>query len=69
MQKILSQNFFAPPPLFRPQKFQGPLFDMKIKGQPHRKSYKLNFPRKICGHFFKAPSPLGGLKLLRAPFC
>ena len=35
--------------------FAPPLFDMKILGQPHRKSYKLNFPRKICGHFFKVP--------------
>ena len=24
-------------------------------GQPHRKSYNLNIPRKICCHIFKAP--------------
>ena len=44
------------------------LFDMKTMGQPNRKSYKLNFPRKICGHFFKAP--LWRVKNFKnLPFC
>ena len=53
-------------PLFWPQKFQGPFFDMKIMYQSRRKLYKLNFPRKICGIFFHPP--LGGSKRLRPPF-
>ena len=62
------KNFSGPP--FRPQKFQGPLFDMRIMGQPHGKSYKLNFPWKIWGHFFQGPPLARGSKLLRAPpFC
>ena len=42
MQKIFIAKIFRPPP-FRPQKNQGPLFAMKIMGQPHRKACKLNF--------------------------
>ena len=41
---------------------------MKIMGQPHRKTCKLNFQWKICGNFFQGP-PLQGSKILRAPFC
>ena len=53
--KNIIATFLGPLP-FRPQKFQSPLFDMKIMGQPHRKSFKPNFPKKIGGHFFfKAP--------------
>ena len=46
--------FLGPPP-FKPQKFQDPLFDMKTMGEPHRKLYKLNFPRKMCGYHFQDP--------------
>ena len=65
---FITKLFWGPP--FRPQKFQGPLFDMRIMGQPHGKSYKLNFPWQIWGHFFQAPPLARGSKLLRdPPFC
>ena len=37
-KKNFIANIFRVSP-FRPQKFQGLHFDMKIMGQPHRKSY------------------------------
>ena len=52
-KKIITKFWGTP---FRPQKFQGPPPpDMKIIDQPHRKSYKFNFHRKICGNFFQGP--------------
>ena len=33
-------------------------WELWVNGEPHGKSYKLNFPWKICGHFFQAPPPL-----------
>ena len=47
------------------KKIQGPLFAMKIMGQPHRKACKLNFYWKIC-NFFQGPS-LQGSKILGTP--
>ena len=43
-QKIFIVKIFHPSPSDPPpQKFKGPLFAMKITGQPHRKACKLNF--------------------------
>ena len=58
-KKVSSQNFLGP--LSDLKNFRGPFFDVKIMGQPHRKSYHLNFPGK-----FVIINPLGGLKHLRA---
>ena len=63
-KKIIVNIFQGPPSDLK--KIQGPLFTMKIMGQPHRKSCKLNFYWKICGNFFQGP-PLQGSKSLRAP--
>ena len=46
-------KMFRLPPLDL-KNFKAPLFDMKIMGQPHRKSYKLNFPRNFVV-IFKPP--------------
>ena len=64
MQKKILQSFVGP--LFRPQKIQGPLFAMKIMGQPHRKACKLYFHCKIFVIFFQGP--LTRLKNLKGPF-
>ena len=66
-KKIIAKNFRAPFQTSKMSASTPPLFDMKIMGQLQRKSYKLHFPTKICGHFFSRPA-LGGSKLLRAPF-
>ena len=64
MQKKYCEHFFPP---LRPLKISGPLFAMKVMGQPHKKVCKLNFHWKICGNFFQAPS-LQSSNLLRSPF-
>ena len=63
-KKYLSRKFFGAP--FKPKKkIQGPLFAMKITGQPHRKASKLTFTGKFVVIFFRPP--LQGSKILRAP--
>ena len=42
-KKINYRENFSGPPLQTAKNFQGPLFAMKITGQPHRKACNLNF--------------------------
>ena len=67
MQKKNHSEYFWDP-LLDLKNVRPPLFDMKIMGQPHRKSYKLNFPGKFVVIFFKAT--LKRVKTFKdPPFC